>query len=338
MTINIIYVRGTVSQVLPFVYSLLEHTDVLFRLVSNGCNDLEERELKDFANSNERLTFHSINSKTILLHHEVLHLLLKLEESPYFAFVDSDILAKEAFVDDLLKELKEKEAVFTGLPLWHEESEMTLPRDFKIAGGRFVKAHTGHLLGLSYAAIYRREPLVEFIKASGIDLRKYKWNEVPEHWQVVLKKKQLDKSIYDTGKLLNMVWQFEGAQMSFCDIDSLIHLGGISGKSRQKQISGSLRFKVSGILPHFVRSLIFILRLRLNSISWKESIDMSRLVRKRNTSAELLGRLVSDTGFLISKSDLKGFPSELAGKIEAATKHISSLIENSKQKKELINE
>ncbi|MFT6216464.1 MAG: hypothetical protein ACJAS3_002877 [Roseivirga sp.] len=61
--------------------------------------------------------------------------------------------AKGSFLPELMSALKNRDAVFKGLPLWHENSEQPIPEEFRIMGGRYFKSHNNRLLGLSYMAV-----------------------------------------------------------------------------------------------------------------------------------------------------------------------------------------
>ncbi|MEL7148863.1 MAG: glycosyltransferase family A protein, partial [Bacteroidota bacterium] len=157
--INVIYVRGTVDRLLPFLTSLVNHSLCQFRLISNGCLAKEQALLQQYADHCERASFFDLKTPNVLPHHDVLMRLLPLEQGPVFAFLDSDILAKGPFLKQLLEASTNHQAVFTGFPLWHERNELKMRREFKILGGRFLHSHHEMLYGFSYAAIYRTAPL-----------------------------------------------------------------------------------------------------------------------------------------------------------------------------------
>lgn len=325
LTINIIYVKGTVRSLIPFLTSLLKHSDCSYRLISNGCDPDEEQLLQDFADSELRAVFYGLKTKGILPHHEVLHQLLSMEESEWFAFMDSDIVATGQFLPDLMEESKGKQAVFTGLPVWHEQSEMSMPRSFRIMGGRYFQAHNSYLVGLSYAAIYHTEALRTFIKDSGIDLRKYNWKEIPGHYQNVLIDLDLKKQLYDTAKVLNIIWQNQGAIMAYKEVPTLIHLGGISGPAMHEQQTSGSRRKLSGYLPFSIGIALKSLPLRKGAISFKENRNLQRLIRKRDLSARLLRDHIYDRGDARTE-DIEFLPEDVAAKMKHAVALIKPIV------------
>lgn len=290
LTINIIYVGGTVNLLLPFLSSLLQHSHCKFRLVSNACRADEEATLKQFVTSENRTSFYTLNTSRILLHHEVLHRLLEKEQSEWFAFMDSDIFAKGSFLPKLMDAIKEKDAVFTGLPLWHENSERQMPQEFKIMGGRYLRSHNGLLLGLSYMAIYKTDDLKKFIKSAGIDFRKYYWNEIPDGHQMTLSQAGLRKQMYDTAKVLNILWQNQGGNMVYCETDDLIHLGGLSGEDNRGGIIMTMKQNILRLFPALISTSVKSIYGNSDRISFRERMNIERLVKKRRVSARLLGQ------------------------------------------------
>ena len=172
---NIIYVRGTVAELLPLLRNLLSHSVCQYRLVSNHCTAAEEQLLSAEAATSKRLHFHNLGADQILQHHEALHRLMDYDDGPCFAFMDSDIFATGPFVSQFVEALQEHDGVFTGLPIWHEADDGVMPAEFQIAGGRFYKSHNGLTLGLTYCAIYKKEPLQAYMHRSGMDLGRYYW-------------------------------------------------------------------------------------------------------------------------------------------------------------------
>lgn len=332
LTINVIFVKGTVEILLPFLPSLLTHSSCRFRLISNGCLLEEATILKEFTDFNTQTVFYSLNTERILQHHEVLHNVLELEESEWFAFIDSDIVAKSQFLPALFNALEGKDAVFTGLPLWHETYEMMMPKDFNIMGGRFVNAHNGYLLGLSYAAIYKTSGLKNFIKSSGIDLRKYRWNEIPANYQQILNELGLKKQLYDTAKLLNILWQYEGGEMVFRNSDELIHLGGVSGPAYQMQHTSKPRALVSKLTPKWIFNILKRISMTINKVNQVETTDLQRLVKKRKITEALMSGLLYGTHHNFDEIDMAFLPPEMVERITIAMHEVRSIVKQSNTK------
>ncbi|MFY0591946.1 hypothetical protein [Roseivirga sp.] len=326
LTINIIYVKGTVDLLLPFLSTLLQFSECRFRLVSNACPANEEAQLKQFVITENRTSFYSLESYQVLLHHEVLHRLLAKEQSEWFAFMDSDIFAKGSFLPEMMYALKDKDAVFTGLPLWHEDSELKMPQKFKIMGGRYFMSHNDCLLGLSYMAIYRTGSLRHFIKSTGVDFRRYYWKEIPALYQDIISKAGLRKHMYDTAKVLNILWQDQGARMVYHPVDNLIHLGGVSGEDNQGGLFLAMKRNLLRLIPALISTSVKSMFGISDRISFQERLNIERLVKKRRISAMLLRqRLYSSS--VGSDMQMRHFlGSEIAQKFETAIEIIDPVI------------
>lgn len=299
-----IFVRDTVKDLLPFLYSLLDHSPCHFRLVSNACSLEEEELLQKQVEGQERLSFYRVNTRHMLEHHLVLHDLLTLDDDEWFAFIDSDILATGDFMKPLMTAASQCDAVFTGLPLWHEASEQVMPADFMVMGGRYYQSPDGHSLGLSYCAMYRRQPMLRYMQESGIDFRRFYWSAIPEKYQHQLQEAGLRKIYYDTAKVFNILWQQWGAKCRYVEVPELLHLGGISGPGTQKKQRGLSLFR-------FYKHLRFARNI-------KEALNLNYLVKKRNIAAQMLSMVIHDASFDESHPMLRVLSPSLKKKLSEA--------------------
>lgn len=324
---NIIYVRDTVAALLPLLRTLMSHSACQYRLVSNGCTEEEEELLSTFASADERLSFHSLEATRILQHHEALHSLMDYDDGPCFAFMDSDIFATAGFISHFIAALQEHDGVFTGLPIWHEEDDGVMPAQFQIAGGRFYKSHNDLTLGLTYCAIYKKEPLRAYMQRSGMDLGRYYWRELKPAHQEKLTALGLRKNYYDTAKVLNVLWEAEGAKLCYKEISSLIHLGGISGEAYQKQVTLTLKARLTAILPDGLISRLRALLWRKSGLSYREVLDLERLIRKRAVSRQLLQQQAQYQASQLPAHLTKGLSPRFLREIEAVARQVAALSE-----------
>lgn len=283
LIINLIYVKGSVEKLLPLIGTHLANSSCSYRLISNGCTPEEEEILQNLAAQKEQLLYYSIDSVQILPHHVVLNHLLNLDDDKYFAFMDTDILTISDPVPIFLEKLENHDGFTSGFPVWHDSEDLVMPKNFMVMGGRYAKVHTGDIVGLSYMAIYHRDRLKKFIEFSGIDFKRYKWKDIPAHYQSQLKSWGLKKSYFDTGKLLVLLWNRHDGQVSYSPMNEIIHFGGISGGQHLSKQKKSLFEKILKILPQWVgyysRYLIF--NFRLGIISVEEYADLLKLTTKR---------------------------------------------------------
>jgi hypothetical protein len=297
LIINVIYVKGTVKLLLPFAQTFLDHTNVRYRLISNGCSEEEELILREFARSDERLLYFSMNSSSIQSHHSILIELLFKDDSNYFAFIDSDIIVESDFVLSMLNKLEEADAVFSGLPLWHEPTDHLIPRKHKVMGGLHTKTHNNVQLGVTYCAFYDRKKIQKFIKKSGLDFRIYLWKDVPSIYQKKLIDLDLKKDFYDTSKVLNIFWQESGARLSFDNGVGLVHIGGISGDSKNHKLSIKVKQYVSTYLPFRVSGLMRTVYKRESLFNSQESVDLLYLAHRRRTTQNYFYKIMTSPNY-----------------------------------------
>jgi hypothetical protein len=182
-------------------------------------------------------------SRTIMRHGELLDYLQSLEDSQYFCFMDSDILATGDFSSEVSQYLNQYAAVFSGRPIWCMEEEQTLPETLPSIPGHCNRTADGVCLGSSYFAIYDNRTLTRFMHSAGIGLARYQWSTIPAPYQNQLIDMGLKRTRYDTGKLLNILLAAQGPPLLFLDSASLQHLGGVSAQTARRS-SGRLRRKI----------------------------------------------------------------------------------------------
>lgn len=253
----------------------------------------------------ERLSFYDIDSQKVLPHHDLLNRLLDMETSEYFIFCDSDICANGPFLKDAFDELGEKDAFFSGFPLWHDESEKVMPRKFMVLGGRFPETHNGIIVGFSYFAIYRKNVLQQFMKTHEISFDRYSWTTIPATLKPLLIRNQLKKSFYDTGKLLNALMYLEGYKLSYAKLNALKHLGGISGITTQKNKNKvkHLLFQKRKLISVWARIIMrYMKNFKSRRMSLKESANIDLLVTKRIFTEAYFKVRVDDKGGLTELS------------------------------------
>ena len=241
---NIIYTPGTVKYLSFFVWSLLDQSDATFRLVSNGCLPAERRYLQHLCHQDKRLTYWTMPGKGCMPHGQVLNALHSLCRANFFCFIDSDIFATGAFAERLATHLQSLTAVFTGMPVWVKKTEAVMPQSFHQMVGTFNRADNGICLGSTYAAHYDKQVLIDFTQSSGIGFDAYHWHELPEEVQHTLTSLGLQKTLYDTGKVLNLLLFAQGAQLQNVDAETLCHLGGTSFQVHYDSMPRSLRHRI----------------------------------------------------------------------------------------------
>ncbi len=294
---NVIYVRNTVEKLLPFVLSLADYSEFRFRLVSNGCKDEEEALLARCAARHSQLEYVSLNTSRVLLHGDALQQLFCTTDQEFFALIDSDIFARGRFFQDLAHQLDTHDACFSGLPYWHRPSDLCMPVEFDIMGGRYVYDHKGLCLGVSYCAIYRRRALAEVIQQHQLTFIRRTWSQVPVAFQAILRELELKKVLYDTGKLLNIALAYHQRSSALIRDSSLVHIGAISIRSTVRHRPQTrLRAWTKRVLPDAMVDWIRKSLLVDRRVSSAERIDMLQLAERRRLADEYLTWLLEDGG------------------------------------------
>ena len=225
---HIIYTAGTVSALQIFVFSLLQWSTCRFRLVANGCSKSELKLLRQLCLEHARLELCVLPFDQTVPHDRALSYLQTLEQSDYFCFMDSDIIASGDFLTGVIPYLDQHDAFFSCSSLWCKGEDQVLPNSYLSMDGRYNQTDAGVCLGSTYFAVYDNRMLTQFIKATQIDFKRYYWAEIPPSIQSHLVQMRLDKAYYDTGKLLNLLLLSEGRSLIFREIPTLHHIGGIS--------------------------------------------------------------------------------------------------------------
>lgn len=225
---NIIFTPGTVKYLQLFVFSLLKWSDCSFRLVANGCSVEEKGLLENLCQKKSRLKFLALPSDTVMRHGQALSFLQTIEQSDYFCFMDSDILATGDFASELAPHLDRCAGVFSSSPMWCRPEERTLLDTYPRMSGWFNRTETGMCLGGTYLAMYDNSVLTSVRQSTSVDFEQRKWANVPVQYQDWLAEVGLTKRVYDTGKLLNLLLLAQGEQLVCVESAFLQHIGGFS--------------------------------------------------------------------------------------------------------------
>ena len=228
---NIIYTPYTTRSLSMFIPSLLEWMDSRFRIVANGCSPEEAQMLRDICAGNDRLEFLMLSEDGMMPHGDALNWLHKHTDSKWFCYMDSDIIATGPFMDKVSAQLDECDVFSSGIPLWHAPEDIVLPKSFRRMQGSHIWTDDGACIGCDYFTIFNNELLTRIMKSSGIGFQIYRWNDIPAETQQILREMEMDKTDYDTGKVLTPLLLKQGARYAYEDLDNLRHLGGFSASA-----------------------------------------------------------------------------------------------------------
>ncbi len=226
---NIIYTPGNVKYLRLFSLSLLKWSNCQFRIVSNGCSAEENELLKSLCQLDPRFEYFQLPFNHLVEHGTALMYLQKIEDTDYFCFMDSDIIATGDFMYDFIPLLNQYQSISSGTVIWIKKEKTILSKSAKGIGGRFNFTSNGFCLGSTFFSIYDNNVLDQFFKEYNITFDKYiGWNSIPVEFREDLIKLDLKMEKYDTAKLLNIILQIKGKKVHFLESENLLHLGGLS--------------------------------------------------------------------------------------------------------------
>jgi hypothetical protein len=227
---HIIYVPGSVGYLLPLVPSLLHWSDGAFRLVANGCTEAEVAQLRAFTAGEPRTELLVLPTNFPLTHHDALNYLQARCQEDHFCFLDSDILAVGPFLDAVMPHIAAHAGVFAGAPLWMRPADRVFRPEYDVVCGEHDRTAGGLPLGGTFFAIYDNRVLTEFIYGRGLGFEQRGWSQLPAALRPWLAERDLagSRHWFDTGKVLNLSLQWQGATLAVLDSPNLWHLGGLS--------------------------------------------------------------------------------------------------------------
>ena len=161
-------------------------------------------------------------------HGETLDFLHARTDSPYFCFMDSDIMATGPFLQEFQADLDAAELFSSGLPLWHNERDITIPDYFDHMHGIHAYTASGLTIACDYFVVYDNRAFVEARNATGIGLAVCGWQQLSPANQDAIRKVDRQRKDYDSGKALTLLMAARGARIRFRQSDRLKHIGGFT--------------------------------------------------------------------------------------------------------------
>jgi len=228
---NIIYIPGTVDYQTPALISLLLNTDYSFRLVGNALKIKEANLLSEIAQCSNRLSYLNFESDEIIPHGTLLDILFFSEKHKLFCFCDSDLFLFKP-INKTPKQLIGNNDVFSSGGRIENDNQAQYAG---FRGGATTISPDGKIpLAMSFFSIYKRKPLRKIIKKYKVGFEQYRSNiQIPNDVLSYLNSQQLSFDMFDTGKLLSVLFYKEGLLNSYAPFKNMIHLGGMSGRYLQ---------------------------------------------------------------------------------------------------------
>jgi hypothetical protein len=225
---NVVWTGAVFDYLRFFVCSLMGQSEARFRFVANGCTDASIAAMERFAESHPDRVVEVFNAcpgkmgaHGVAL--DVVH--EQRDDGEFFSLVDPDIKARGPFLADFLDRLDgDCDAITSGRGVWCE-SDVVPPGHPGVAGEHFFR-DDGFVYGSPHFAIYRRDALDETRARWGVQFRNA-GPDVPDEARERLLAGGHDYRIFDTGKVLNILFQ-EDHRLCHYEHPELMHIGGMS--------------------------------------------------------------------------------------------------------------
>lgn len=211
----------------PFLASLIDHSGARFRLVANRCPAREIARMERFAERHPDRVVEVLEiSRTEMLSHgralDGVHRIR--DDGPYFCFIDPDILARGEFMSTFIDLLATNAAVTSGAEVWSDGN--VLPEGKTGVNGEYFFDHNGYVLGSPHFAIYEVEALDATLEQWQVGFGSG-GNELLEKTRARLEEVGQSYWLYDTAKLVNILFQEDGNPLTHVDHPALVHIGGM---------------------------------------------------------------------------------------------------------------
>jgi hypothetical protein len=246
-TVNLVWVGDVFAHLHYFTTSLLEHTDARFRFVANGCSPESLAQMDAFAQGrpDQVVEILDVSPGHVSPHGVALdEVLRRRDDGPSFSFMDTDIKALGPWLPTFDQLLTSHDAITSGEPFWKDP--VVVPEGTPwIAAGAIV-SENGFTYGCPHVAFYRRTVVEETIDrwgagfgAVGEDLD-VPGSRIPDKAVRRLRETGHRQTLFDTGKVLNILLQEDGSTLCHIDHPALLHVGGISDHLTEKPHADAL--------------------------------------------------------------------------------------------------
>ena len=225
---NIVWTGSVFPYLRYFVASQIAESGARFRFVVNGCPPDQIRLMERFAERHgDRVVEVLVTSPTMVNHGEALDTVRESrDDGDFFSFIDPDILARGPFVGAFAEALGGTCAgVTSGRGVWVDDTRV--PRGHPGVAGEHFYSQDGYLFGSPHLALYRSGPLADtvdrwkvgFVSAGG---------DLSDAARARLRSAGHDYFIYDTGKIVNILFQEDGNTLCHFEHPQLMHIGGVT--------------------------------------------------------------------------------------------------------------
>jgi len=228
LVFNIVWTGTSFTYLRNFVASQIDRSGARFRFVANGCPPDQVALMEAYAAQRpDRVVEVFAACDDMEAHGVALDAVRRArDDGEWFCFADPDILATGPYLDEFAARLEHGcDAVTSGRGVWRDDD--VLPEGQLGVSGEYFYAPDGFLFGSPHFALYRRAPLEATISrwdvsfaSAGPGIRADTKARLQERKRMYL--------LYDTGKLVNIFLQEDGARLCHVEHPNLVHIGGMS--------------------------------------------------------------------------------------------------------------
>lgn len=228
MVLNIVWTGTSFSVLSRFTDTVLAHEPVRLRFVANACPPSEIEAMEAYAARHPgRITDVTVVSSGAMLRHgDCLDEVLRTsDDGAVFGLLDPDILVTGPFLGPLLDALVDHDVVTSGTELWSVDN--VRPEGHIGVNGEIFFDRDGYVFGSPHLALYRTGPLRATMARWDVGFSSA-GNDIPEATKARVAELGRAYWIYDTGKLVNILLQGDGASLVHLECEHVVHVGGLA--------------------------------------------------------------------------------------------------------------
>lgn len=228
MVLHVVWTGRTFTSLRPFVESQIDHDRARYRFLANACPPDEVDAMETFAaeRSDRVAEVAVVANDRMIRHGEALDVALdRWDDGELFGFIDPDILARGPFLDGFLGVLERADCVTSGREVWSETN--VRPQSHLGVNGEHFFDQDGFVFGSPHLALYRRDALLDTLERWDVGFGRT-GNDVSEAVRDKLVEMARSFLVYDTAKIVNILFQADGHALDHVEHPNLIHVGGVA--------------------------------------------------------------------------------------------------------------
>lgn len=225
---NVVWTGRVFDQLQYFVASQMHHSTARFRFIANACPADQIAAMERFAEAHDGRVVEviDISSEKMVRHGDALDEVLRArDDGEFFSLIDPDIVARKPFLPQFHHLLLSHDAVTSGREVWSDHN--VRPAEHPGVNGEYFFDQDGFVFGSPHFAIYRRAALTDTIDRWGVGFSSA-GNDLSDAVRERLEEVGRSYWVYDTGKIVNILFQTDDHTLVHSEHPDLMHIGGVS--------------------------------------------------------------------------------------------------------------